>query len=658
MFCKQNIGDYSQFEIIKYNAKFLSVIDSLHIASKNTKPQKKLTGLKLNQTHHYSPCDQRHDFDDYFNNSLNDSLIDESTSSIKKIDFMSENIELTDLGESSILKFLNEVSNKKNQYMHKHSITEMTINSLIEEINENIDDNEQPEALSTYILNSLSKSLRSGVIVKKKNEVVTSQRNNDSIFYKDFGIKDRNKLKMAKVVKNVFKDISKYEDETCQLSFEHFTLKDEIIDMINLCSKLKNMNRLISFINNKIEDIVDIDNVRALITKEITCLIFKFLYKSNSSQFQSIKNYEKRVKRYHQLQHDYNFSKHFSNELSVDIIHGLEEPITDSLLHNIKFSIELPINRDLGIKNKNIENINSLALREITNEYKYLEINQITTIGLYLEMLNMFDNIVTFQNISNTYCTQYNTNEDAKENELLMNKQCLLLFKFLEVAEILRNHEFIVKVHAVFNILLQTSLTTNKFELFSNLIKSQIDNYFERLDNILPADRSITALHRIENNLWGKYTVTKLCVDEFENLITLMSHTKNVTKPIQTHKFSTNINKNYSFSEDFNYTTLLNLKVNDEQSYTQWLLGLNEAVHATKTPKKKTQRFKLIKKIIDRFHRVREPRKINIEAQENKEVSKNDPAKKLSIFDIFGIDKINSDDTFKSLDIVARHTKN
>jgi len=89
--------------------------------------------------------DQRHNFDDYFNNSLNDSLIDQSTSSIKKIDFMSENIELTDLGESSILKFLNEVSNKKNQYMHKHSITEMTINSLIEEINENIDDNEQPE---------------------------------------------------------------------------------------------------------------------------------------------------------------------------------------------------------------------------------------------------------------------------------------------------------------------------------------------------------------------------------------------------------------------------------------------------------------------------------------------------------------------------------
>jgi len=58
----------------------------------------------------------------------------------------------------------------------------------------------------------------------------------------------------------------------------------------------------------------------------------------------------------------------------------------------------------------------------------------------------MFDNIVTFQNISNKHCTQYNTNEDAKENELLMNKQCLLLFKFLEVAEILRNHEFIVKV--------------------------------------------------------------------------------------------------------------------------------------------------------------------------------------------------------------------
>lgn len=650
MFEQPYYMNYSQLEFSQCSINFSSFIEQPDISSLSHRPQKKLTGLKLSESQTHSTCDQL-DFNRNINMIINDSVANYNLSSIRKIDVLGEQVELTDLGESSILNFLNDISNKQSKHKHRNPITDMTINPMIEEVDENTD-NDNPEACSSNILNSLSQSLKKGVIIRRKEALNVLSQTDDSICCIEFDIKHGRKITMLDYFEDVLEDINKYNNKITQSNFDLFSINDETIDMINVYAKLEKTNKLIKCFMSNTEHVADIESLNTLGLKEFLSILSGFLSSKGKPRFQSIINYTKRRKQCHNLQMSHKFYKHYNTSLNHSLIDALEQPVALPLLQNVNFTVDLLSESDLDIKSGTPEKSKDLALEEIAKEYKYIEINQIVTNNLYLEMLKMFDNLVAAQAICNTNCISYNDKTAIKENEYLMCENTALIFEFLKIAEILNNQELIVKLHGIFYRMLQLSIVKNSFDLFSFLVKAQVSHYHKRITNILPVDRSLTVLNKIENNEWGKYTVSRLCVDEFEKLLALVENKQNGQEKTPSLLIENINEENSSNIEDLNYTKFLNLKINDKQSYTEWLQKYHQSNDIKEAKVKKKHIFNFLRKLRDKWYGVKAETVEDIKDNDEESIKENVNTKQ-SIFDIFEIDRNEDNNAYQSLYILA-----
>lgn len=643
--------NYSQLEFSQCSINFSSFIEQPNISPFNSKPQKRLTGLKLNDSHTYSSCDQN-DYSKNINFANNDSLANHNVSSIRKIDILGEQVELTDLGESSILNFLNDISNKQCNQKHRNPITDMTINPMIEEVDENTEiDN--PEACSSNILNSLSHSLKKGVIIKKKEIDNVLNQTDDSLYCIEFNINHGRKVNMLDYFEDILDDIKKYNNKILQSNFDLFNIKDETIDMINIYAKLEKANKLIKCFLSYTEHITDIQSLNTYAFNEFISILSEFISSKGNTRFRSILNYNKRRKHCYNLQLSHKFYKQYNTSLNNSLIDAIDQPVGVHLLQNVNFSVDLLSESDSDIKSDTAEKGKILTLEERAREYKNIEINQIVTNNLYLEMLKMFDNLVAAQSICNTNCIRYIDKSTVKESEYFMCENTSLIFDFLKIAEILKNQEIIVKLHGIFHRMLQLSVINNRFDLFSFLVKSHVNNYHKRLTKILPIDRSLTILNKIDHNEWGKYTVSKLCVDEFEKLLALVNEKedKQEGNPLM---LAENIDEENSigYIEDLNYTKFLNLEINDNQAYTQWLLRYNQSKDINEIKVKKRYRFNFLRKLKQKWYGKNTENMNHIE--DGDEDNKKESVKtKQSIFDIFEIEKNEDNNAYQSLYILA-----
>lgn len=650
MFEQPYYMNYSQLEFSQCSINFSSFMEQSNTSFFSHKPQKKLTGLKLSEYPTHSTCDQL-DFNRNINMVINDSEANHNLSSIRKIDVLGEQVELTDLGESSILNFLNDISNKQCKQKHRNPITDMTINPMIEEVDENTN-NDNPEACSSNILNSLSHSLRTGVIIKRKEVENVLSQSDDSICCIEFDINHGRKVTMLDYFEDVLDDINKYNNKITQSNFHLFSMNDETIDMINVYAKLEKTNKLFKCFLSNIEYVVDIEILNTHAFKEFLAILSKFISSKGNPRFLSIINYTKRRKQCHNLQMSHKFHKHYNTSLDHSFIAALERPVAMPLLQNVNFSVDLLSVSDSDIKSDTPEKSKSLILEEVAREYKYIEINQIVTNNLYLEMLKLFDNLVAAQAICNTTCISYNNKASIKQNEQMMCENTALVFDFLKVAETLKNQELIVKLHDIFNRMLQMSIVENSFNLFSFLVKSQVNHYHKRIAKILPIDRSLTVLNKIDNNEWGKYTVSRLCVDEFEKLLVLVNERQNKQEKIHL-KLMENVNKENSTNiEDLNYTKFLNLKIKDKETYTEWLQKCHQSNDIKEVKVKRRYRFNFLRKLKDKWCGVKAETVKDVEDNVETDINENVNTKQ-SIFDIFEIDKNEDTNAYRSLYILA-----
>lgn len=650
MFEQPHYMNYSQLEFSQCSINFSSSIEQPNTSSYSHRPQKRLTGLKLSEPRTHSTCDQI-EFNRNINMMINDSVANQNLSSIRKIDILGEQVELTDLGESSILNFLNDISNKQCRQEHRNPITDMTINPMIEELDENTD-NESPESCSSNILNSLSHSLRKGLIIRKKEADNVSSQKDDSLCYIEFDLNQGRMVTILHYFEDDLDDIKKYNNNITQSNIDLFTITDETIDMINVYAKLEKANKLFKCFLSNTERVADIENLNKLVFKEFITLLSGFVSTKGKPRFPSIINYNKRRKQCHSLQMSHRLYKHYSTSLNHSLINALEQPVALPLLQNVNFSVDLLSESDSDIKSNTPEKCKDLELDEIAREYKYNEINQIVTENLYLEMLKMFDNLVAAQAIYNKTCIKYNDKAAVKESECLMFLDTALIFDFLKIAEILKNQELIVKLHGIFYRILQLSIVENSFELFSFLVKTQVNLYHKRIAKILPVDRSLTVLNEIDNNEWGKYTVSKLCVDEFEKMLALVNERQEKQEK-NTLLLIENINEDKSINiEDLEYTKYLNLKVNDKQTYTEWLQKYHQSNDIEEIKVKKRHRFNFLRKIRDKWYGMKSETAEDIKQNDEEDIKENVNTKQ-SIFDIFEIDKKESTKTYQSLYILA-----
>ncbi|KAL6927282.1 hypothetical protein ACO0SA_003580 [Hanseniaspora valbyensis] len=532
--------------------------------------------------------------------------------SIKRLKIMDDSANLTDLGESSILNLLNQFQVKDRNLKKKHPILDRTINPLIEEEEEVMMIVMSFEIENSNILKSLTISFKEGDVLKTKNSI---KMINDKHFFQtsqSFVLNPDDMINsstiegddLIKKLENSVINFEIYEDFNSQMvknveKTKKIDIGEEVQDLILIYNHLETLNPVLSLVSKSTFDENEKLKITSICDNFSKKVLIKYLSLKPFTRLITLQHYNERVKEIQQLNSCYRVKKIYKllsdDNNCIDWL-PMNTNLPFSLIKNLNFNISCyPKDDD--------QSLNETLCHFIERKYENNEYLIIITNSLILKFLDIFKTIVTI------YKKNSNPEKQKESIDLFLCTCTEIIFKFLTIGEILRSNEFLVRLYSVFDDLLMCSFNLNSLTLFSHLIKEKSKQYQQKLNNISISCRSISPLDKVDKNYWGKYLISKNCVQEFDKKCNEAINCKNLSI-LEKHC------NNYSFDfigdislESSDYINLIeNLIDSEEPNYTLWLENYMKAKNGLEKNKQYQSDNNLLNRFFRKLHLHKKPK--------------------------------------------------
>ena len=534
--------------------------------------------------------------------------------SIKRLKIMDDSANLTDLGESSILNLLNQFHVKDRNLKKKHPILDRTINPLIEE--KEVDSAEVTDSLeieNSNILKSLTISFKEGDVLKTKNSIKMINekhffQNNQSFMLNPDDIINSSTIEgddLIKQLENSLINFEIYEDFNSQMvknveKTNKIDIGEEVQDLISIYNHIETLNPVLNLVSKSTFDENEKFKIISICDNFIKNVLIKYLSLKPFTRLITLQHYNERVKEIQQLNSCYRVKKIY--KLLSD-----ENNCIDWLPMNtnLPFGLVKDLNFNISCYPKDDDkSLDDTLCRFIERKYENNEYLIIIINSLILKFLDIFKNIVTI------YKKNSNPEKEKENIDLFLCKCTEIIFKFLTIGEILRSNEFLVRLYSVFDDILMCSFNLNSLTLFSHLIKEKSKQYQNKLNTISISCRSISPLDKVDKNYWGKYLISKNCVQEFDKKCNEAINCKNLSI-LEKHC------NNYSFDfigdislESSDYMNLIeNLVDSEEANYTLWLENYMKEQNGLKKNEEYQSDNNLLNRFFRKLHLHKKPKK-------------------------------------------------
>ncbi|XBW38144.1 hypothetical protein QEN19_003740 [Hanseniaspora menglaensis] len=399
-----------------------------------------------------------------------------------------QSMELTDLGESSILKFLNQLYINDNINKSKSFNKQSFLDSFAEDY--------EAEKTELLVLNSNKKNNYKSTqkILVLKNKIMPQDQHIDKEL-KSYSLDD---VELINTLRELCK-ISKNKRSSQVLNNNNMftSLEDEINYLKEIFNKLDSIELILGKLyceklskNSKTE-------LLSVCEQFLQNVCITLLSKNSSSGLATLELYNERAKQIA-----------FINK-SINLQNGS---------NNSTISHQDRITSKNSVLLKELETHDSLIVYDFSNTSKKAFVRKtikkkeeslILLNKLLFKLLRMFTLIILIFKANSNY-------NDVLYIDMNLKTFDKILFQMLSVSEILKSSEFLIRLQVAFDHIQQYSLKANRLFFYSQLTKKNVVEYHQKINNIPLSCRSISKLDKIDNNEWGKYLLLKRCVNEFD----------------------------------------------------------------------------------------------------------------------------------------------
>lgn len=311
--------------------------------------------------------------------------------------------------------------------------------------------------------------------------------------------------------KSLITKIKLYEKVQCKklaytTKIEKECIIKELLDLIEVYKNIDKLGFIAHLILNSSLNEWDIQTLLLMCDNFILNELMNYLSLKPYARIESLLHYSQRFKELQRLKQQFIFKKVFQFSL-----HGEKYldwlPVFIKLPPDLKKSLNYkiqcyPINQD--------ETYDKSFFSSIGNNYEKMDYSIITTNCFYFKLLDIFSMT------SKIYKKVFEGKNQKQEINIFLHTYVIIIFKFLNISEILRSNELLIRIYSLFDDLIITSFELSSLELFINLTKEKCKAYKQRLNSISISCRSLSPLDKLNKNYWGKYSITHKCIQEFE----------------------------------------------------------------------------------------------------------------------------------------------
>lgn len=351
-----------------------------------------------------------------------------------------------------------------------------------------------------------------------ENDVTTVETNNALNSFQDILQSENIKQYCQEGHKNLFDElkylitkIKNYEESKntkldYSIKIKKESIVNELLDLIEVYRNIDKLGSIVDLILNGSINKCDIKSLLLMCDSFIKDELINYLNLRPFARVKSLLQYSKRFKELQSLKQQYLFKKVF--QFSIEKKEYFDWlpvfiKLPSDLIKNLNYTINCyPRNQD--------ESYDQSLLSSIGNTYEKMDYSILMTNCFYFKLLEIFSMI------SHIYEKVFKDNYQKQDVNLFLHTYIIIIFKFLNISEILRSNELLIRIYSLFDELIITSCELNSLELFINFTKEKCKAYKQKLKNISMSCRSLSPLDKLNKNYWGKYSVTHKCIQEFE----------------------------------------------------------------------------------------------------------------------------------------------